>query len=438
MPSSLLTLPRGLPSPQDEDAYNEMEEEEEDEYAAWAAAQDATYAQFDELLTSGPAATASPASAAKKPAAKPASSGRVTLNLRDVPRGPVKLAAKPQSSAAAREAAQRPAPPRLAPPPTLSAKPARPQQPTTESVPPATPELPAPLPVPQLAAKPQAAAAAAPQQAEEAAAPAAAAKPQPKRKAQRPSAAPAAPAAAPSPPIEQLAGKPSRPAARQPQPQPEPVQQEQQSAPAASQPEQQQPEQQQPEQPPSPAMDASEPLATEVPAAPPTPELQRPAAAKAAQATAAPQRQRVSKEEAQAVRRALNAQRGHAALLERSVETLQVHKANSAGVLVRNARLSGFIPTSLLSAAHAAAVAEREAPLLAAAAAGAIVAGLETGAQPATSADGADVTAAMRAAARKQALEGVLLGQRVSAVVVNVDDATGRVVLSGELCLHGG
>lgn len=93
--------------------------------------------------------------------------------------------------------------------------------------------------------------------------------------------------------------------------------------------------------------------------------------------------------------------------------------------------LTGFIPSSLLSPLNVAAVIEAEQPLLAAAAAGAIVAQLETQGQPGQAADGADLEPATRAAARKQALEAVLLGRQVTALVVNVDSASGRVVLSG-------
>ena len=93
---------------------------------------------------------------------------------------------------------------------------------------------------------------------------------------------------------------------------------------------------------------------------------------------------------------------------------------------------AGFIPASLLSPLNVAAVIEAERPLLAAAAAGAIVAQLETQGQPAQAADGADLDPSTRAAARRQALEAVLLGQQITAQVVNVDAASGRVVLSGE------
>ena len=93
--------------------------------------------------------------------------------------------------------------------------------------------------------------------------------------------------------------------------------------------------------------------------------------------------------------------------------------------------LQGFIPSSLLSPLNVAAVIEAERPLLATAAAGAIVAQLETQGQPGQAADGADLDPVTRAAARKQALEAVLLGRQVTAQVVNVDAASGRVVLSG-------
>lgn len=185
-------------------------------------------------------------------------------------------------------------------------------------------------------------------------------------------------------------------------------------------------------------------------------------------------------------RRERNAAYGHDRLLDRQAETLNVWQVNSAGVLVRNDNLSGehrwaaawsvcpdtasgacrswcqecqlspprelattepmvqpcprprppsssagFIPSSLLSPLNVAAVIEAERPLLAAAAAGAIVAQLETQGQPAQAAEGADLDPSTRAAARRQALEAVLLGQQITAQVVNVDAASGRVVLSG-------
>ncbi|PRW59921.1 30S ribosomal chloroplastic [Chlorella sorokiniana] len=129
-------------------------------------------------------------------------------------------------------------------------------------------------------------------------------------------------------------------------------------------------------------------------------------------------------------RRESNAAYGQDRLLDRQAETLTVWQINSAGVLVRNKDLSGFIPSSLLSPLNVAAVLEAERPLLAAAAAGAIVAQLETQGQPGQSADGADLDPATRAAARRQALEAVLLGRQVTAQVVSVDAASGRVVLS--------
>lgn len=136
-------------------------------------------------------------------------------------------------------------------------------------------------------------------------------------------------------------------------------------------------------------------------------------------------------------RKERNAAYGHDRLLDRRAETLTVWQANSAGVLVRNDNLSGFIPSSLLSPLNVAAVIEAERPLLAAAAAGAIVAQLETQGQPGQAADGADLDPATRAAARKQALEAVLLGRQVTAQVVNVDAVSGRVVLSGVQEVYG-
>ena len=125
-------------------------------------------------------------------------------------------------------------------------------------------------------------------------------------------------------------------------------------------------------------------------------------------------------------------------LLDRRVETVTVQRANQAGVLVKNARLQGFIPMSLLSPLHVAAVLEAEQPLMAAAAAGAIVRQLEQAGQPGAASDGADVDPQARAVVRQQALEAVLAGLQLPAQVVNVDERAGRIVLSGALLMGAG
>lgn len=90
------------------------------------------------------------------------------------------------------------------------------------------------------------------------------------------------------------------------------------------------------------------------------------------------------------------------------------------------------MPTSLLAPVLLSQVLAEEQKLAAAAAAGLIVAQLERAGAPASSADGADLDAATRSAVRRAALEAVMAGRQVSARVVNVDEKSGRVVLSGE------
>lgn len=475
-----------LPPVQEEEWEEAFEsEEEEDEYAAWAAQQDAAYSQFEAMLGSTPAPTSTIGSSKKakaRPAAKqpkpgsggsghgmaavgqlkgavperpaapaqpPAPSGRVQLQLGRLPArpAPVKLASKPQFSAAAQAAAQRPLPPPPAPPappPKLASKPSRPAPP-----PPAAAPAPSkPQPVPALVAKPVAAAA---------------------EQAPPPAAAPVAPAAAAAPAAPPVAPKPKAPTAAEPAGQPPVAAASDAPATAAT-----------------PAA-AAAPIAPVVApeaapekaptaAAPATSKPQRPAARKPQPAPKEPLTA-AAKAAAAAEQRARNAARGHRSLLERRIESLTVWSTNAAGVLVRNEHLTGtsrrqgrpyclrcsehctpalvtlptptsppqtldhappshwagFIPCSLLSPLHLSAVHEAEQPLLAAAAAGAILAQLESRNAEASSTDGADVEAGpMRSAARKQALAQVMLGRSVQAQVVDVDDASGRVVLSGE------
>lgn len=132
----------------------------------------------------------------------------------------------------------------------------------------------------------------------------------------------------------------------------------------------------------------------------------------------------------QAGRRAANAAYGIECLLDRRAEVLTVWQVNAAGVLVRNERMSGFVPSSLLSPVHVTAVMEKEQQLAAAAAAGMIVAQLETEGAPASAAQGADLDSATRSTVRRSALEAVMMGQQLTARVVNVDEKSGRVVLS--------
>ena len=356
----------------------------------------------------------------QKPAA-PAATGRVQLSLGRKPSAPTRLAAKPQASSAAREAAQKPLPPPPAPKPTLAAPPTRPAAPA----PPAAAEPAAkpakPLAPPPLAAKPAARAAAA---------------------------APAAPPAeVPAPPAEPLAAKP-KPTAKAAPAEPAPVQPPAAGPAAAAAPL----EEGGPVEAAAAAAVQPDPAAPAAEAAALTPALAKPDAAAAEEAAAAaPSAPALSKPtrraarpagavqpsvQQQAERRAANVAYGRDCLLSQRVETFTVWQVNAAGVLVRNERLSGgccsgcgsacirgehvthhrhlvpltlapqnsprspppragFVPTSLLQPVLLSKVFEKEARLAAAAAAGLIVGQLETAGAPATAAAGACLAAVL-------------------------------------------
>ncbi len=285
----------------------------------------AAVGQLKEALPPRPAAPTPASKAEGQPPA--AASGRIQLDLRKAA-APVKLAAKPQASLAAREAAQRPAPPPPAPKPVLASKPARPAAPEPPAAPQPPAELAQPPAAPKLSAAPKARAQAKPV---EQAVPPVAAKPEvrtPKpAAAQVTEAAPAVPEA----PAD-ATGEASTVAVRAPRP--------------ASK------KQTEPAQPAQPSKAAAvEPHVVPEPAAAVQEALSRP------QRPQPPAPQQAGAQRSQEQRRAANAACGAEALLDRRVEELTVWQVNAAGVLVRNDRLSGAHPTATagpLAAATAA------------------------------------------------------------------------------------
>ncbi|KAL4458847.1 hypothetical protein ABPG75_013712 [Micractinium tetrahymenae] len=449
-PVSIAATPRQAPPPATYDQFNQLlgkpskaqggKKAKPASSSAFSSRGSGSLAAVGQLKDAVPPRPAAPLAADKAAVQlpQPPASGMIQINLRKAA-APVKLTAKPQASAAAREAAQRPAPPQPAPKPTLAAKPARPAapEPPTVAMQPAAVAAPEP-PAALVAPKP----------------PAAVAAPEPPPQAPAAVAQPAEAPKCPAVPVAQPPAKPAKPAkqvappvAAKPEPRktkPAAVQAVQDRAsPAPAAPAAAEHDGKAPPAAPTPA-GAQKPAPVQVEAAAPA-EVPHPAQTEAAadavgEASSRPQRlqspaqqqqqQQAGAQRAQEQRRAANAAYGAEALLDRRVETLTVWQVNSAGVLVRNERLSGFVPSSLLAPATVGQVFEEEQRLAAAAAAGSIVAQLEQEGAPASTAEGASLDAATRSGVRREALAAVMMGRQLSALVVNVDEKSGRVVLS--------